>query len=98
MFFVIPEMPSKTFVMVLKKLPDHFNAIALLYAAHSSAAVVADFEILWFGKNQYQNFKINIIKRYLVDKKTAQNKEIDKKIPPPHQTKKLLRSILPQYY
>ena len=23
--FVIPEMPSKTFVMVLKKLPDHFN-------------------------------------------------------------------------
>ena len=24
-FFVIPEMPSKTFVMVLKKLPDHFN-------------------------------------------------------------------------
>ena len=27
MFFVIPEMPSKTFVMVLKKLPDHFNAL-----------------------------------------------------------------------
>ena len=26
MFFVIPEMPSKTFVMVLKELPDHFNA------------------------------------------------------------------------
>ena len=25
MFFVIPEMPSKTFDMVLKKLPDHFN-------------------------------------------------------------------------
>ena len=25
MFFVIPEMPSKTFVMVLKKLPDQFN-------------------------------------------------------------------------
>ena len=25
MFFVIPEMPSKTFVMLLKKLPDHFN-------------------------------------------------------------------------
>ena len=25
MFFVIPEMPSKTFVMVLKKLPDHFK-------------------------------------------------------------------------
>ena len=27
MFFVIPEMPSKTFVMVLKKLPDYFNNI-----------------------------------------------------------------------
>ena len=26
MFFVIPEMPSKTFVMLYKKLPDHFNA------------------------------------------------------------------------
>ena len=25
MLFVIPEMPSKTFVMVLKKLPDHFK-------------------------------------------------------------------------
>ena len=24
MFFVVPEMPSKSFVMVLKKLPDHF--------------------------------------------------------------------------
>ena len=27
MFFVIPEMPSKTFVMVLKKLPDHFKEV-----------------------------------------------------------------------
>ena len=25
MFFVIPEMPSKTFVMLKKKLPGHFN-------------------------------------------------------------------------
>ena len=25
MFIVIPEMPSKTFVMVSKKLPYHFN-------------------------------------------------------------------------
>ena len=25
MFFVIPEMPSKTLVMVLKKLPGHFQ-------------------------------------------------------------------------
>ena len=28
-FFVIPEMPSKTFVMVSKKLPDHFKATYL---------------------------------------------------------------------
>ena len=27
MLFVIPEMPSKTFIMVLKKLPDHFNPV-----------------------------------------------------------------------
>ena len=25
MFFVIPEMPSKTFVMLYKKLPDQFK-------------------------------------------------------------------------
>ena len=25
MFFVIPEMPSETYVMALKKLPDHFK-------------------------------------------------------------------------
>ena len=25
LFFVVPEMPSKTFDMVLKKLPDHFK-------------------------------------------------------------------------
>ena len=25
MFFVIPEMPSKTFVMLYKKLPEHFK-------------------------------------------------------------------------
>ena len=29
MFFVIPEMPSKTFVMVLKKLPDHFKCTTI---------------------------------------------------------------------
>ena len=29
MFFGIPEMPSKTFVMAQKKLPDHFNAMIL---------------------------------------------------------------------
>ena len=29
MFFVIPEMPSKTFVMVLKNLPYPFNSINL---------------------------------------------------------------------
>ena len=27
MFFVIPEMPSKTFVMIYKKLPDHFKSL-----------------------------------------------------------------------
>ena len=32
MFFVIPEMPSKTFVMVLKKLPDHFKQFGLFKA------------------------------------------------------------------
>ena len=31
MFFVILEMPSKTFVMVLKKLLDHFKSYRSLY-------------------------------------------------------------------
>ena len=30
MFFVIPEMPSETFVMVLKKLPDHFKCMYIV--------------------------------------------------------------------
>ena len=41
MFCVIPEMPSKTFVMVLKKIPDHFkyshgniNGNLLLFLLH----------------------------------------------------------------
>ena len=36
MFFVIPEMPSKTFVMVQKKLPDHFKSpfISALFNFH----------------------------------------------------------------
>ena len=29
-FFVIPEMPSKTYVMLYKKLPDHFKKSYLL--------------------------------------------------------------------
>ena len=31
MFFVIPEMPSKTFVMVLKKLPKHFKVWLIVF-------------------------------------------------------------------
>ena len=31
MFFVIPEMPSKTFVMLYKKLPDHFKYCTLMF-------------------------------------------------------------------
>ena len=30
MFFVIPEMPSTTFVMSYKKLPDHFKIIRIV--------------------------------------------------------------------
>ena len=36
MFFVIPEMPSKTFVMLQKKLPDHFNYN--MYIVHAALA------------------------------------------------------------
>ena len=32
MFFVIPEMPSKTFVMLLKKLPDRFKQFQYRFA------------------------------------------------------------------
>ena len=31
MFFVIPEMPSETFVMLYKKLPDHFKYSTISY-------------------------------------------------------------------
>ena len=33
-FFLIPEMPSKTFVMVFKKLPDHFKLVFLNIACY----------------------------------------------------------------
>ena len=34
MFFVIPEMSSKTFAMLLKKLPDHFKPPCTDYSSH----------------------------------------------------------------
>ena len=41
MFFVIPEMPSKTIVMLYKKLPDHFKLPwdLPLKAAHASPTI-----------------------------------------------------------
>ena len=36
MFFVIPEMPSKTFFMLKKKLPDHFKSTPRLSGSESS--------------------------------------------------------------
>ena len=40
-FFVIPEMPSKTFVMVFKKIPDHFNLIRTTSARLGQGSVRA---------------------------------------------------------
>ena len=40
MFFVIPEMPSKTFVVVYKKLPDHFKNVEPKQTAISSARII----------------------------------------------------------
>ena len=40
MFFVIPEMPSKTFVMLYKKLPDHFNVKRYTLRAFSSGSIL----------------------------------------------------------
>ena len=42
MFFVIAEMPSKTFVMVLKKLHDHFNIQKLLSMSDEVCGARAD--------------------------------------------------------
>mgnify|MGYP001175212666 CR=1 FL=1 len=40
MFFVIPEMPSKTFVMVLKKLRDHLNYYGNIINIRIAALIV----------------------------------------------------------
>ena len=40
MFFVIPEMPSKTFVMLYKKLPDHFKQMQYRFAVFFLDSVV----------------------------------------------------------
>ena len=40
MFFVIPEMPSKTFVMLYKKLPDHFKCSRFKYLYKENTELV----------------------------------------------------------
>ena len=56
MFFVIPEMPSKTFVMVLKKLPDHFNALV-----NQDANVRLEEMMLFFHALLSQGVKVYIV-------------------------------------
>ena len=54
MFFVIPEMPSKTFVMLYKKLPDHFNLVFSCLAFDSSFLwSVPPLELLTFPCHIY---------------------------------------------
>ena len=40
MFFVIPKMPSKTFVMVQKKFPGHFKSLTLILNREIAAYVI----------------------------------------------------------
>ena len=53
MFFVIPEMPSKTFVMILKKLPYHFN----LWVGDRGSDI-NKVHYLWVVEEQLRCFKI----------------------------------------
>ena len=53
MFFVIPEMPSKTFVMLLKKLPDHFNSIANIYFIDIAVLILDGISCARGGKNRF---------------------------------------------
>mgnify|MGYP006863683646 CR=1 FL=1 len=46
MFFLIPEMLSKTYVMGLKKLPDHFKVKSLLLVTLSKENIVLRMVIL----------------------------------------------------
>ena len=59
MFFVIPKMPSKTFVMVLKKLPDHFKNNSALSTADtldpSAPELPCSYPGLTAGSNVSQN-------------------------------------------
>ena len=40
MFFVIPEMPSKPFVMVYKKLPDHFKNLEFEHTQNPDPSIL----------------------------------------------------------
>ena len=44
MFFIIPEMPSKTFVMVKKKLPDYFKTCFSMFD-DTIKMLIHDFKI-----------------------------------------------------
>ena len=57
MFFVIPEMPSKTFVMLYKKLPDHFKEAAkkvLSFVARPQLDILKKNIMLKFPYNSQQ--------------------------------------------
>ena len=64
MFFVIPEMPSKTFVMVLKKLPDHFKFV--LNKAVNYFGIVCWYYPLYqiVDKNVVHTYAINQVFRF----------------------------------
>ena len=54
MFIVIPAMPSKTFVMVLKKLPDPFKASVDLNKCFEDIKLPFSLQMrLYFIKNPF---------------------------------------------
>ena len=63
MFFVIPEMPSKTFVMVLKKLPDHFNSPQCPYF---DPTFISHFCLYWVLPVRDPGTKIRVLRENIV--------------------------------
>ena len=65
MFFVIPEMPSKTFVMVKKILPDHFKVSHFGRLGISHPPTILNNSNQWFSFSKFRIFSITIcIKKY----------------------------------
>ena len=79
MFFVIPKMPSKTFVMLYKKLPDHFKIPPCWYnKIHSFMKPKPNETLTWSkkGLNKLSTYSERTFWKWLIRRLLSNPNEI----------------------